>query len=74
MKDELDGSFIEEAYFLDIKKYGYYYFYKNNNKIDCSVIAGIPRNTISFTDIIKLSNGETLFKELNNRFFKHLNL
>jgi hypothetical protein len=30
----------------------------------------IPRYTIPFTDIIKLSKGQTLFKSLNNRFFK----
>jgi len=70
MKDELDGLFIEEGYFLDIKKYGYYYFDYNKNKIECSIISGIPRNTIPFNDIIKLSNGETLFRDLNNRFFK----
>lgn len=42
----------------------------NNNKIDCSIISGIPRNTIPFNDIIKLSKGQTLLKSLNNRFFK----
>jgi hypothetical protein len=29
MKDELDGQYIEEGYFLDIKKYGYYYYDKS---------------------------------------------
>lgn len=69
MKDELDGLFIEEAYFLDIKKYGYYYF-DNNNKIECSIISGVPRNTIPFNDIIKLAKGDILTKDLPNRFFK----
>lgn len=70
MKDELDGLFIEEGYFLDIKKYGYYYFDKNNNKIECSIISGVPRNTIPFNDIIKLAKGDILTKDLPNRFFK----
>jgi hypothetical protein len=53
MKDELEGQLIEEAYFLDIKKYGYWYYDKNNNRIECSVISGIPRNSIHFSDIEK---------------------
>jgi hypothetical protein len=51
MKDELKGQIIEEAYFLDIKKYDYWYYDKNNNRIECSVIAGVPRNTIKFFEI-----------------------
>ena len=70
MKDELDGQIIEEAYFLDIKKYGYWYYDQNGNRIECSVISGIPRNSIPFSDIEKLANGEILTKELPNRFYK----
>jgi hypothetical protein len=69
MKDELNGLFINEAYFLGIKRYGYYYF-KDNIKIEQSVFAGIVRNSLSFDDIIKLYNGKTLTRTVNNRFYK----
>jgi hypothetical protein len=34
MKDELNGLIIKEAYFIDIKKYGYYYLDNLNNRIE----------------------------------------
>lgn len=51
MKDEMKGIIIQEAYFLDIKKYGYWYFDKDGNRIEKSTIAGVERNTVSFKDI-----------------------
>lgn len=71
MKDELDGNYIEEAYFLGIKQYGYTY-YKNNELKAKSVFAGIARDSISFEDIKKLYNGESITKISNDRFFKSL--
>ena len=73
-KDELKGNIIQEAYFLGVKQYGYWYYDVNNNneKIEKSVFAGIDRNTIPFKDIIKIFNGETLYREQPMRFFKSL--
>ena len=69
MKDELNGNIIKEAYFLGIKQYGYHY--KHNDKtIECSVFAGVTRNSINFTDFVKLANGESLFRILPDRFHK----
>lgn len=34
MTDELEGLIIQEAYFIDIKKYGYYYLDKLTFKIE----------------------------------------
>src|ERR1700741_4637576 len=62
MKDELNGKFITEAYFLGIKQYGYKYLDENNQVIERSTFAGVPRNTISFNDIIKLAHGEKLVR------------
>jgi hypothetical protein len=70
MKDELNGCVIKEAFIFDIKKYGYWYIDDNNRKIEKSVIAGVPRDSISFEDLRKLSKGELLFKELPIRFYK----
>lgn len=70
MKDELKGSTIDEAYFLGIKRYGYWYIDINGNKIEQSVFSGITRNSLSFNEIVKLFNGQTLTKLIENRFYK----
>jgi len=72
MKDELNGLMIKEAYFLGNKKYGYQYEDKNGNLITKSVFAGIERDSLTFEEIIKLSQGETLVKEIPLRFYKSL--
>jgi hypothetical protein len=72
MKDELNGLIIKEAYFLGIKKYGYQYIDKNNNLITKSVFAGIQRDSLTFDEIIKLSKGFSLIKEIPLRFYKNL--
>ena len=46
MKDELNGSFIEEAYFFGIKQYGFWYVDNKGNRIERSVFAGVERNSI----------------------------
>lgn len=80
MKDILKGKggdLIEEAYFLWIKQYGYYYKYldivtesiKMKSK---SVFAGVPRYCLTFNEIIKIFNVETIIKQTPNRFFKSL--
>lgn len=49
MKDELNGLTIKEAYFLGIKKYGYQYYYKNNQLIKKKyVFAGVKRDSLTF--------------------------
>jgi hypothetical protein len=70
MKDELNGLTIKEAYFLGIKKYGYQYLDTNNNLVTKSTFAGIEKNSLTFDEIIKLSKGEQLVKEIPSRFYK----
>ena len=70
MKDELNGLTIKEAYFLGIKKYGYQYLDKNKNLVTKSTFAGIEKNSLTFDEIIKLSKGEKLVKEIPLRFYK----
>jgi hypothetical protein len=72
MKDELNGLVIKDAYFLGIKKYGYQYIDTNNNLIVRSVFSGIERDSLTFDEIIQLSQGKTLTKEIPNRFYKSL--
>jgi len=69
MKDELEGSVIEEAYFLGIKRYGYWYT-KNDVRIEQSVFSGIKRNSLTFSEITELFKGATLIKSVENRFYK----
>jgi hypothetical protein len=64
--DKLLKKFI----FLDVKKYGYWYYDKNNDKIECSIKSDIPRNSIPFNDIIDLINGKIFTKDLPNRLYK----
>jgi hypothetical protein len=70
MKEELNGLSIKEGYFLGIKKYGYKYLDKNNNLVTKSTFAGIEKNSLTFDEIIKLSKGEKLVKEIPTRFYK----
>jgi DNA polymerase type B, organellar and viral len=73
MKDELNGSVIEEGLFLGLKKYGYWYFDKDGNKIVSSVFAGVQRNSLSFDEIIDLYKGFKLHKPIDYRFYKSFN-
>jgi hypothetical protein len=73
MKDELKGNIITEGYFLGIKQYGYKYLDKSSNKIiEKSVFAGVPRDSLSFEDIIKLTKGDKIVRLVPLRFFKSL--
>jgi len=73
MKDELNGKFIQEALFLGLKKYGYWYLDKYNHKIEASVFAGVKRNSLTFNEIIDLYQGLTIHKTIDNRFYKSFN-
>ena len=72
MKDELNGLTIKEAYFLGIKKYGYTYLDKNDKLVTKSVFAGVSRDSLTFEEIIKLSEGHTICKQIPIRFYKSL--
>lgn len=54
MKDELEGLLIEEAIFLGVKQYGYYYYDKNGNRIEKSTFSGVTRDSLSFEEITLL--------------------
>lgn len=54
-KDEMNGIIIQEAIFLGPKRYGYYYF-KNNQKFEKSVYAGLERDSLSFRKIKQIYN------------------
>jgi len=73
MKDELNGKTIEEALFLGIKKYGYWYLDDNDNKTISSVFAGVRRNSLSFDEIIELYKDYKLHKHNDNRFYHSFN-
>jgi hypothetical protein len=65
MIDELNGQIIEEAIFLDIKKYGYWYLDKNKNRIECSIVV-VSRNTIKFDEIKNIFKG-SIIKNKNKK-------
>lgn len=71
-KDELDGLVIQEAEFLGIKQYGYWYIDKTGTRQEQSVFAGVSRNSIPFVDIQRLQAGETLTITGKDRFYKSL--
>lgn len=69
MKDELGGGVIKEAYFFGIKKYGYL----DDKDKTKTIFSGIPRNSISWNEIIDLSKGISINKTIPDQFFKYLN-
>lgn len=70
MKDEMNGIVIQEALFLGPKKYGYWYIDEIGNKVEKSVFSGVPRNSLTFDEIRNIFEGETITKNISNRFFK----
>ena len=56
-----------------IKKYGYWYFDKDGNKINNSIFAGVPRDSLSFGEIKDVFIGDTITKNIDNRFYKSFN-
>ena len=60
---------INEATFLGIKQQGYT-FEKDNKLIDKSVFAGIPRDSLTYEQIVELSEGKTLESTSKLRFYK----
>jgi len=71
LKDELKGEFIKEAYFIGIKEYGYTYE-QDGKLIEKSVFAGVKRDSLSFDEIKKIYNGETINITSKERLFKSL--
>ena len=72
MKDELSGLHIKEAYFLGIKQYGYWYLDDLGNRVEKSVFAGIKRDSLSFEEIVRIFNGDTITKISKARRFKNM--
>jgi hypothetical protein len=68
-KDELNGINIKNATFLGIKQYGYQ-FEQNNHLIDKSVFAGVPRNSLTYNQILDLKEGKTIESQSKLRFYK----
>jgi hypothetical protein len=68
-KDELNGINIKNATFLGIKQYGYQ-FEQNNNLIDKSIFAGVPRNSLAYSQILELKHGKTIESASKLRFYK----
>ncbi len=73
MKDELKGLVIEEAYFFDIKKYGYWYIDQQGQRVYKSTVAGVKRNSLSWSDLECLASGGSLTKVLPKVFYKNIN-
>lgn len=76
MKNELESlnaEYIDKAYFLGNKKYGYIYTDKDNIQRTSTVIAGADRNSLNFEDIESLSEGHTITKQYANTFNRNFN-
>lgn len=71
MKDELNGGYMDECYVLGIKQYGYHYS-SEKGRLECSIFAGVSRNSINFSDFCKLALGDTIFRKLSDRFTRNL--
>jgi hypothetical protein len=70
MKDELNGSIIEKAYFLGIKNYDYLIKDKLNNKdVVHSVFSGIERDSLTWDEIEHIAKGGIITKNVESRFY-----
>jgi hypothetical protein len=72
MRDELNGKFISECYILGVKQYGYTYLDDTGKLIEKSTFAGVPKDSLTFNEIIELYNGKELIKPISVRFFKSI--
>jgi hypothetical protein len=72
MKDELKGLTIKEAYFLDIKQYGYWFNNSEGERIEKSVFSGVKRNSLSFKEVEYIFKGGISIKEIPVRFYRYL--
>jgi hypothetical protein len=72
-KDELKGKVFNEAYFIGHKKYGYWYI-DGECRIECSVFSGVPRNSLTFTEVKNIFKGSIITKSISSRFFKSFSL
>lgn len=74
MKDELNGGIITKAYFLGIKKYGYEYLDQNGKMKVKSVFSGVERDSLTLDELIDLSLGNSIIKNINKpRFYRNFN-
>lgn len=71
-KDELNGGVIEEAEFLGIKQYGYWFYDENGKRVEKSVFAGVKRDSLSFDQIKHLQKGGKIIINAKDRFYKSL--
>jgi hypothetical protein len=71
-KDELKGQIISEGLFLAPKQYGYY-INENGIRKEFSVFSGVPRNSLTFQEVMDIFNGKIISKNISNRFFKSFN-
>lgn len=70
LKDELDGLVINEAYFLGIKQYGYWYQDSQARIFEKSVFAGVKRDSIAFKDVAHIFKGGSVVVSNPARFYK----
>lgn len=66
MKDELAGGFVQEAYFFGVKKYAYI---DQQGSIK-TIFSGVPRNSLTWEEVLRLANHETVRKMLPIQFHK----
>lgn len=66
MKDELNGGWIEKAYFFVVKKYAFI-DHEGNVK---TVLSGLPRNSLTWEEVETLANGGSIEKDIPSQFYK----
>lgn len=68
MKNELGEGYIKKAYFFGIKQYAYI---DNENNIK-SVFSGVPRNKITWEEVLQIAERKKVYKTIPTQFFKSL--
>jgi hypothetical protein len=77
MKNETLDKFgvecIDKACFVGLKKYGLLVTDKDGNKHESSTFAGVPKDSLTFDEVVNIHNGEVIVRKLKDRFSKTFN-
>ncbi|KAH8901783.1 hypothetical protein BR93DRAFT_888739 [Coniochaeta sp. PMI_546] len=68
MKDEMNGILIEEAIFIGPKQYGYWFIDANGVRVERSTFSGVPKNSLTFSEVEQIFNGSHITKDIPVRF------
>jgi hypothetical protein len=68
--DKYGVECIDKACFVGLKKYGLVVTDNKGVKHELSTFSGVPKNELNFDEVIKIHNGQSITRNLKDRFYK----